>query len=68
MVIWCDNAGLVSLIPLGWELRDLYHCTMCTRHPDLVSVDFYATYPYIPHPNLKKFYTYLSPLIFNHNS
>ena len=37
----CDNIGLVSLILLGWELRVLYHCTMCTRHPDLVSLDFY---------------------------
>ena len=27
---------------LGWELRVLYHCTMCTRHPDLVSFTFYA--------------------------
>ena len=35
----CDNIGLVSLILLGWEL---HHCTMCTMHPDLVSVDFYA--------------------------
>ena len=34
--------GLVSLIFLGCELRILYHCTMCTRHPDLVSLDFYA--------------------------
>ena len=42
MVIWCDNIGLVSLILLGWELRVLYHCTMCTRHPDLVSFAFYA--------------------------
>ena len=32
----CDNIGLVSLILLGCELRVLYHCTMCTRHPDLV--------------------------------
>ena len=32
---------LVSLILLGWELRVLYHCTMCTRHPDLVSFTFY---------------------------
>ena len=31
-----------SLILLGWELHVLYHCTMCTRHPDLVSLDFYA--------------------------
>ena len=38
----CDNVGLLSLILLGWELRVLYHCTMCTRHPDLVSLDFYA--------------------------
>ena len=38
----CDNIGLVSLILLGWELRVLYQCTMCTRHPDLVSLDFYA--------------------------
>ena len=37
----CDNIGLVSLILLGWELL-LYHCTMCARHPDLVSLDFYA--------------------------
>ena len=37
----CDNIGLVLLIPLDWELRVLlYHCTMCTRHPDLVSLDF----------------------------
>ena len=36
-----DNIGLVSLILLGWELRVL-HCTMCTRHPDHVSLDFYA--------------------------
>ena len=33
----CDNIGLVSL---GCELRVLYHCTMCTRHPNLVSLDF----------------------------
>ena len=32
----------MSLILLGWELHALYHCTMCTRHPDLVSLDFYA--------------------------
>ena len=32
--------GLLSLILLGWELRVLYHCIMCTRHPDLVSLDF----------------------------
>ena len=38
----CDNIGLGSLILLGWELRVLYHCTTCTRHPDLVSLDFYA--------------------------
>ena len=50
---WCDNIGLVSLNLSGWESRVLYHCTMCTGHPDLVSLDFYA----IP------FYTYLSPLI-----
>ena len=35
----CDNIGLVSL---GWELRVIYRCTMCTRHPDLVCLDFYA--------------------------
>ena len=34
--------GLVSLILLGCELRVLYHWTMCTRHPYLVSLDFYA--------------------------
>ena len=38
----CDNIGLVSLILLGCEIRVLYHCTMRTRHPDLVSLDFYA--------------------------
>ena len=38
----CDNIGLVSLILLGCELRVFYHCTMCTRHPDFVSLDFYA--------------------------
>ena len=37
----CDNIGLVSLILLGWELHVLYYCTMCTRHPDPVSLDFY---------------------------
>ena len=36
----CDNRGVVLLIFLGWELRVLYHCTMCTRHPDLVSLIF----------------------------
>ena len=44
----CDNIGLVSLILLDWELRVLYHCTICIRHPDLVSLEFYAI-PYIPH-------------------
>ena len=39
----CDRIELVLLILLGWELRVLYHCTMCTRHPDLVPLDFYAT-------------------------
>ena len=34
--------GLVSLILLGWELHVLYHCTMCTRHPNLVSFAVYA--------------------------
>ena len=29
----------------------LYHCTMCTRHPDLVSFTFLC-HPYIPHYNL----------------
>ena len=45
----CDNIGLVSLILLGWELRVFYHCTMCTRHPDLVSLAFLC-HPYIPIP------------------
>ena len=35
----CNDIAPVSSILLGWEL---YHCTMCTRHPDLVSPDFYA--------------------------
>ena len=38
----CDNIGLVSSILLGCEKRVLYHCTMCTRQPDLVSLDFNA--------------------------
>ena len=38
----CDNIGLVLLILVGWELCVFYNCTMCTRHPDLVSLDFYA--------------------------
>ena len=45
MLCRCDNIGLVSLILTGCELRILYHCTMtllCTRHPDLVSIDFCA--------------------------
>ena len=32
----------------------LYHCTMCTRHPGLVSSAFYAV-PIFPHSNLKNF-------------
>ena len=39
----------------------LYHCTMCTRHPDLVSC--FLWHPYIPHYNLKNFLFTLSPLI-----
>ena len=44
----------MSLILLGCELRVLYHCSMCTRHPDLVSLDFYDCHRYhnIPHSNL----------------
>ena len=42
----CENIGLVSLILLGWELLVIYHCTMCTRHPDLFSR--YLCHPYIP--------------------
>ena len=42
MVVWCDNIGLVSLILLDCELRVLYRCAICIRHPDLVSLDFYA--------------------------
>ena len=38
----CDHIGLVSLILLDMELHVLYQCTMCTSHPDLVSLDFYA--------------------------
>ena len=30
----------------------LYHSTMCTRHPDLVSFAFCAIPTYIPHYNL----------------
>ena len=47
----CDNIGLASLILLGWELRVLYHCTMCTRHLDLVSPDFMPSL--YSHSNLK---------------
>ena len=60
MVIWCDNIGLLLLIPLGWELRVLYHCTMCTRHPDLVSLDFHAI-PIFPFEEI--LHLHLSPLI-----
>ena len=31
--------------------RVLYHCTMCTRHPNLVSFAFYAIPIIIPHYN-----------------
>ena len=55
-VCLCDNIGLVSLILLGWELHVLYHCTMCTRHPDLVSFAFCAIPIIIPHYNLKNFF------------
>ena len=34
-----DSLGLGITCLLGW---DLYHCTMCTRHPNLVSFAFYA--------------------------
>ena len=40
----CDSIGLVPLILLDWELRVLHHCT---KHPDLVSLDFLC-HPYIP--------------------
>ena len=51
------RACVVDFLGLGITcLISLY--TMCTRHPDLVSLDFYA----IP---IKDFYIYLSPLIFN---
>ena len=33
----------------------LYHCTICTRHPDLVSFIFYICHPYIPHHNFEEF-------------
>ena len=46
----CDNIGLVSLILLGWKLRVLYHCTMCIRHLDLVSLPSLYS-----HSNLKNF-------------
>ena len=42
VVLWCNNIGLVSFVLLGWEFLVLYHCTMCTRHPDFVSFAFYA--------------------------
>ena len=61
-----SRTGLVSLILLGWDLHILYHCTMCTRYRDLVSLDF-PHYNFIsldfPHYN----FIYLSPLIFKHN-
>ena len=37
-----DKLSLRQYILLGWELRVIYYCTMCARHPDLVSLDFYA--------------------------
>ena len=30
----------------------LYHCTMCTRHPNPVSLDFYAIPIFLCHPNI----------------
>ena len=44
------KACVVDSLGLGTTCV-LYHCTMCTRHPDLVSFAFYA----IPHYNLKNF-------------
>ena len=35
----------------------LYHCTMCTRHPDLVSLDFYAI-PIFPENSLVYIHMY----------
>ena len=39
----------------------LYHCTMCTRHPDLVSFVFCA----IPTLQFEEFLIYLSPSFLN---
>ena len=44
--------------------RVLYHCTMCTRHPDLVFSVYFA----IPIFHILILDICLSPLIFNHNS
>ena len=49
------RAYVIDSLGLG-TMCDLYHCTMCTRHHDLVSSAFYA----IPIFHI----IYLSPLIF----
>ena len=41
-IIYVELVSL-NLILLGSELCVLCHCTICTRHPDLVSLDFCAT-------------------------
>ena len=55
------RACVVDCLGLGITCV-LYHSTMCTRHPDLVSFAFYA----IPifHIIFEEFLIYLSPLIF----
>ena len=57
VIVFCGryNIGLVSLILLDWELRVSYQCTMCTRHPDIVSLDVYAIHIF-------RLDIYLSPL------
>ena len=44
------RACVVDSLGLGITCL-LYHCTMCTRHPDLVS----SAIPIFPHSNSKNF-------------
>ena len=43
VVVWYDNIGACVIDSLGLGITCvLYHCTICTRHPDLVSFAFCA--------------------------
>ena len=56
--VWQCRACVIDSLGMGITCV-LYHSTMCTRHPDLVSFAFYA----IIYSTLE-ILIYLSPLIF----